>query len=67
MAARRIIRRFQVFAEEWFASEWDWPVEWRDAAGSSDYLLELSSAQLKELGKELTSVIERYRKLESRA
>ncbi len=59
------LRRFQVFAEEWFASEWDWPAEWRDAAGSSDYLLELSSAQLKELGEELTSVIERYRKLES--
>ena len=37
------LRRFQVFAEEWFASEWDWPVEWRDAAGSSDYLLELSA------------------------
>jgi len=59
------LRRFQVFAEEWFASEWDWPVEWRDAAGSSDYLLELSADQLKELVEELTSVIERYRKVES--
>lgn len=57
------LRRFQVFAEEWFASEWDWPVEWRDAAGSSDYLLELSDEQLSELNKELTAVVERYRKL----
>ena len=46
-------------------SEWDWPEEWRDASGSSDYLLELSASQLRELGKELTEVIERYRKLEA--
>ncbi len=39
--------------------------EWRDAAGSSDYLLELSASQLRDLGEELTSVIERYRKLEA--
>ncbi len=58
------LRRFQVFAEEWFASEWDWPVAWRDAAGSSDYLLELSADQLRDLGKELTAVIDRYRRLE---
>jgi DNA-binding transcriptional ArsR family regulator len=59
------LRRFQLFAEEWFASEWDWPIEWRDAAGSSDFLLELSASQLRDLGKELTAVIERYRKLEA--
>jgi DNA-binding transcriptional ArsR family regulator len=55
------LRRFQLFAEEWFASEWDWPVEWRNAAGSSDYLLRLSSSQLKEMQRELTEVVERYR------
>jgi DNA-binding transcriptional ArsR family regulator len=58
------LRRFQVFAEEWFASEFDWPVEWRDAGGSSDYLLELSPAQLSNMGRELFEVIERYRRLE---
>jgi DNA-binding transcriptional ArsR family regulator len=57
------LRRFQVFAEEWFASEYDWPVEWRDAGGSSDYLLELSADQLSDLSRELFEVIERYRKL----
>lgn len=56
------LRRFQVFAEEWFAAEWDWPVEWRDAAGSSDYLLHLSADQLDEMQKELSGVIERYRR-----
>jgi DNA-binding transcriptional ArsR family regulator len=58
------LRRFQVFAEEWFASEFDWPVEWRDAGGSSDYLLRLSAAQLADLERELFEVIERHRKLE---
>ncbi len=57
------LRRFQVFAEEWFASEWDWPVEWRDAAGSSDFLLELSAGQLRDLNKDLAAVLEGYRKL----
>jgi DNA-binding transcriptional ArsR family regulator len=57
------LRRFQVFAEEWFASEYDWPVEWRDAGGSSDYLLQLSAAQLSDLGRDLFDVIERYRRL----
>jgi hypothetical protein len=52
-----------VFAEEWFASEYDWPVEWRDAGGSSDYLLQLSAAQLSDLGRDLFDVIERYRRL----
>ena len=56
------LRRFQLFAEEWFASEWDWPVEWRDAAGSSDWLLRLSPQQVEQLQKELSKVIERYRK-----
>jgi DNA-binding transcriptional ArsR family regulator len=55
------LRRFQLFAEEWFASEWDWPVEWRDAAGSSDYLLHLSASQLAEMQRELAHVVERYR------
>jgi DNA-binding transcriptional ArsR family regulator len=58
------LRRFQMFAEEWFASEYDWPVEWRDAGGSSDYLLELSAAQLSALERDLSEVIERYRRLE---
>jgi DNA-binding transcriptional ArsR family regulator len=56
------LRRFQVFAEEWFASEWDWPVEWRDAAGSSDYLLLLSARQLAQMQRELAEVVERFRK-----
>ncbi|HET9202037.1 MAG TPA: helix-turn-helix domain-containing protein [Acidimicrobiia bacterium] len=58
------LRRFQMFAEEWFASEWDWPTGWRDAGGSSDYILELSAAQLSKLGKELFDVIERYRAMD---
>jgi DNA-binding transcriptional ArsR family regulator len=58
------LRRFQLFAEEWFASEWDWPVEWRNAAGSSDYLLRLSSTQLEGLQQELAEVMERYRAVE---
>jgi DNA-binding transcriptional ArsR family regulator len=38
----------------------DWPVEWRDAAGMSDMLLEMSAGQLRALTTELDEVIQRH-------
>ena len=48
------LRRFGVYADAWQRHQREWPVEWRDEAGSSDYLLELSLAQLDDLQAELT-------------
>jgi predicted ArsR family transcriptional regulator len=37
-----------------------WPLEWRDAAGMSDYLLETTAEQLAALNEELQAVITRH-------
>jgi predicted ArsR family transcriptional regulator len=37
-----------------------WPLEWRDAAGMSDYLLEMTAEQLAALNEELEVVIARH-------
>ncbi|OLF09904.1 winged helix-turn-helix domain-containing protein [Actinophytocola xanthii] len=37
-----------------------WPLEWRDAAGMSDYLLEMTAEQLAALNEELEAVIARH-------
>ena len=38
----------------------DWPVAWRDAAGMSDVVLEMSPSQLRALAQELDEVIRRH-------
>ncbi len=55
------LRHFTDVASHWQQTQADWPDEWRDAGGASDYLLRLSAAQTAELMQELYAVIERYR------
>jgi DNA-binding transcriptional ArsR family regulator len=58
-------RLFQRHAEEWAAEEAEWPLEWRDAAGASDYLLRLTPAALTAMQKEIHAVVESYRTADS--
>ena len=44
----------------WEDARPEWPVEWRDAAGMSDLLLEMSPDQLRALTTELEEVIRRH-------
>jgi predicted ArsR family transcriptional regulator len=44
----------------WEDTRTTWPVEWRDAAGMSDMLLELSPPQLRALTAEVEEVIRRH-------
>ncbi|MPV39010.1 helix-turn-helix domain-containing protein [Georgenia subflava] len=55
------LRQFQQRADAWHGAKQEWPLPWRDAAGMSDYFLDLSPAQLAELTHELDAVVERYR------
>lgn len=48
-------------AQEWAAEAADWPLEWRDAADASDYLLRLTPAELQTMRREIHAVVERYR------
>lgn len=66
IAASAWLRRhyWQLLSEkfaQWEEYRPEWPLVWRDAAGISDALLELTPAELEELTAELFAVIRRYR------
>ncbi|GAA1623854.1 ArsR/SmtB family transcription factor [Georgenia ruanii] len=54
-------RQYQAWAQAWLAHEDDYPLAWRDAAGSSDFALDLTAEQLAALLADLTAVVARYR------
>lgn len=54
-------RQFSERAQAWAAEEGRWPWAWRDAAGASDYLLDLTAEQLEAMQREIYTVVERYR------
>lgn len=54
------LRRFEAYADAWQHDQREWPVDWRDEAGASDYLLDLSLEQLRGLQAELGATLERY-------
>ncbi|HET7328157.1 MAG TPA: winged helix-turn-helix domain-containing protein [Nocardioidaceae bacterium] len=54
------LRRFVELAQGWLRDKDRWPLDWRDAAGQSDYLLRLSPGRLQALKAELYAVLERY-------
>lgn len=56
-------RRFTEHMQRWVAEAAGWPLEWRDAAGASDYILRLTPAELRDLSNEIHAVLERYRVL----
>lgn len=53
--------QYHAWAEDWLAHEEGFSLAWRDAAGSSDYALELTADQLSALVGELDAVVQRYR------
>ncbi len=55
------LRSFVERAEMWLATQDAWPVVWRDASGSSDYVVRLTAARTSDLLEELYAVIERHR------
>lgn len=66
VAASSWLRRhyWQQFAEQmarWEEYRPGWPVEWRDAAGVSDVLLDLTAGEFRQLTAEVYEVITRYR------
>lgn len=58
---RHALRTHTDLAERWLAGQHAYPVEWRDAASLSDFLLRLTPAQLQQLNEELHAVVRRYR------
>jgi len=57
-------RLFGETLQRWLDSRDQWSAEWRDAAGMSDVLLELSPSQVRALTGELRAVVDRFRHVE---
>lgn len=55
------LRHFQERADTWQRTKGDWPVEWREPAGMSDYFLDISADQFRALMAEIGAVVARYR------
>ena len=47
--------------QRWMDIEQSWPVEWRDALGIGDDVVEVTAAQAKAMQEELIEVVARYR------
>ena len=58
---RHYLRGFIDRYEGWLDRQADWPLEWQDAAGASDYALHVSPARLAEFQAEFADLAERYR------
>ena len=55
---------FQILTDQfgdWLDHSRDWPLDWQDAAGLSDYMLTVTPTRARALTAELAEVIERYR------
>lgn len=61
--ARDYLHLFTDRAEQWLDTQDRWPVDWREQVGLSDYLVQVTAAQLSALRADLAEVLERYRRV----
>ncbi|HEX6248186.1 MAG TPA: helix-turn-helix domain-containing protein [Nocardioidaceae bacterium] len=54
-------RQFTEQAQRWAAEKEHWPLAWREAAGASDSMMELTPEELTAMQQEIWEVAERYR------
>jgi DNA-binding transcriptional ArsR family regulator len=61
--ARDYLYLFNDRAERWLDTQDRWPAHWREQVGLSDYLVQVTPAQLSALRSDLAAVLERYRRV----
>jgi len=61
--ARDYLHHFSDRAQEWLDTQYRWPEDWREPAGLSDHLVQVTAAQLSALRADLAEVLERYRRV----
>lgn len=54
-------RQFTEAAQRWARAQSEWSLEWRDAAGVSDSMLDLTAAELTGMQEEIWAIVQRYR------
>lgn len=55
---------FQILTDqfgEWLDTSGDWPLDWQDASGLSDFMLTLTPDRARAMSADLAEVLERYR------
>jgi hypothetical protein len=60
---RHYLHSFIERYEAWLDVQGSWPLEWQDAAGSSDFGLRLSAARLAAFNAEIQALFERFREM----
>ena len=58
---RHYLRAFVDRYETWLDGQADWPLDWQDAAGASDWAIHVSPARLSVFNDEIAALVERYR------
>jgi DNA-binding transcriptional ArsR family regulator len=58
---RSYLRTFVEGYEGWLSARGDWPIEWREAADSSDFLVRVTPSGLAALLDEVRALVERHR------
>ncbi len=58
---RHYLRSFLDHYEAWLDDQAQWPIEWQDAAGASDFVLNLGASDLAALNADLVELLQRYR------
>ena len=53
---------FRKAFDDWLDEHADWPLEWQDAASTSDYSVHVSPARLAAFNDEFAALVERYRR-----
>ncbi len=61
--ARDYLHLFTDRAEQWLDTQERWPAQWREQAGLSDHLVQVTAGQLSALRADLAEVLERYRRV----
>ena len=61
--ARDYLQHFGDRAGAWLEDQDRWPAPWREAAGLSDHLVQVTPDQLAALRRELEDVLQRYRRV----
>ena len=61
--ARDYLHHFTDRADAWLDDQERWPAAWRDPAGLSDHLVQVTPEQLAGLRAELEEVVQRYRRV----
>jgi hypothetical protein len=57
---RSYLRTFVEGSERWLAVQREWPIEWREAADSGDFLVRVTPAQLVALREEIQALLLRF-------